>query len=382
MSSKKFFEDLEGFTDFYHLTHDQYYVQAPSDWWVVITDVIGSTQAIENGFYKEVNTVGAATLIALKQAIPDLSFPFVFGGDGATAVIPHEYNEAVRISLSALRKTSAHGFNLQLRVGMVQVQELETMGYPLYIAKYLLKDQLPLALFRGGALVQAENKIKGDLANYEVMDYDTPELDLQQLSCRWKPIKSSQGSVFTLLFWDPKERPEVYNHFLTSLSQILANQPINPVKPNHLKLLPIKKLWRIDRKFQSKKIYLWRRFVESVVVPLLFTTWLAKIPVINKYILEIATHSDFRKFDDMVRMVLDCSLEQCDAIDHLCLTFKQQYQCHYGTFRSEHALITCCFESFDTHKHIHFIDGDQGGYAMAAKQLKAQIKAGLATEDV
>ena len=237
MSSKRFFEDLEGFDNFYHLTHDQYYVQAPSDWWVIITDVIGSTKAIENGLYKEVNTVGAATLVALKQAIPDLTFPFVFGGDGATAVVPNEYEEAVRKSLAALRKSAKTGFSLDLRVGMIQIKELEELGYPLYIAKYLLKEQLPLALFRGGALVQAETKIKDDLSIYEIAHYDIPELNLQSLSCRWEPIKSTQGSMISILFWDPKERQNVYEHFLKSLSQILDHDLVNPIKSDNLNLL-------------------------------------------------------------------------------------------------------------------------------------------------
>lgn len=374
MSTKNFFEEMEGFYDFYHLTDNQHYVQAPSDWWVVITDVIGSTKAIENGLYKDVNTVGAATLVALKEAIPNLIFPFVFGGDGATAIIPDEYSLPVRKSLSALRKSAKTGFALDLRVGIIQIKELEDMGYPLYIAKYLLKDQLPLALFRGGALVQAENKIKGSLADYEVAEYDMPELNLQLLSCRWEPIKSARGSIITLLFWDPKERQEIYTEFLKELSQILEDNPVNPTASSQLTIQPIKNLWALDKKFQYKKLHLWKRFVESLVVPLLFHTWLSKIPIISNYLREIPSHSDFRKFDDMVRMVLDCNLEQCDKIDHLCLTLKQKYQCHYGTFRSRNALMTCCFEGFETQKHIHFIDGDEGGYAMAAKQLKAQIK--------
>ena len=38
--------------------------------------------------------------------------------------------------------------------------------------------------------------------------------------------------------------------------------------------------------------------------------------------------------------------------------------------------MTCVVPSLDNGEHIHFIDGGAGGYTMAAKQLKGQIKLG------
>ena len=36
--------------------------------------------------------------------------------------------------------------------------------------------------------------------------------------------------------------------------------------------------------------------------------------------------------------------------------------------------MTCYVPSFSDGKHVHFIDGGDGGYAIAAKQLKQQMK--------
>jgi hypothetical protein len=93
MSSLRFYTDLEGFHDFQEALLDTRYHPVPEDWWIVITDVIGSTKAIEEGRYKEVNTIGASTLAALRNVMPDILFPFVFGGDGASAIIPGEYKD-------------------------------------------------------------------------------------------------------------------------------------------------------------------------------------------------------------------------------------------------------------------------------------------------
>jgi len=44
----------------------------------------------------------------------------------------------------------------------------------------------------------------------------------------------------------------------------------------------------------------------------------------------------------------------------------------YGTHISDSALMTCMV--FDRkERHLHFVDGASGGYALAAKQLKGQI---------
>ena len=37
-------------------------------------------------------------------------------------------------------------------------------------------------------------------------------------------------------------------------------------------------------------------------------------------------------------------------------------------------MMTCLLFSLERSKHVHFIDGSNGGFAIAARQLKQQIK--------
>jgi Protein of unknown function (DUF3095) len=81
----------------------------------------------------------------------------------------------------------------------------------------------------------------------------------------------------------------------------------------------------------------------------------------------------------MIRMVIDCSKEQVVLIEQFLTDLYQQGQICFGLHQSEHSLLTCLVEDISKGEHVHFVDGDAGGYTFAAKQLKAQLKLKLAS---
>jgi hypothetical protein len=88
----------------------------------------------------------------------------------------------------------------------------------------------------------------------------------------------------------------------------------------------------------------------------------------------MASHSDFRKFDNALRMVLDCKLERIQKVKVLLANLHREGTVYYGTFESDNSLMTCFVEGLNQGEHIHFMDGENGGYAMAAIELKKQMK--------
>lgn len=93
------------------------------------------------------------------------------------------------------------------------------------------------------------------------------------------------------------------------------------------------------------------------------------------YVQELSANTDFQKFDDMIRMVRDCSREQKESVLKYLEEQRRAGRLYYGAHFSNEALMTCLVFQLDN--HIHFVDGGGGGYALAAKQLKAQIKEGF-----
>ncbi|OAE99651.1 hypothetical protein AYJ54_32710 [Bradyrhizobium centrolobii] len=96
----RFYQALVPFDSFDDVVRRDRYRPLPDDWIVAVTDVSHSTEAIEQGRYREVNTAGAAVLAAVSNALPDLQFPSTFGGDGASFAAPGAYSSIIRDTLA------------------------------------------------------------------------------------------------------------------------------------------------------------------------------------------------------------------------------------------------------------------------------------------
>jgi hypothetical protein len=88
----------------------------------VITGGYGSTEAIKAGHYKWVNMAGASTIAALANILGTSDFPFVFGGDGVTALVPGERRTEVEHVLSVARAHACEAFGLKLVVSHIELK--------------------------------------------------------------------------------------------------------------------------------------------------------------------------------------------------------------------------------------------------------------------
>jgi hypothetical protein len=93
------------------------------------------------------------------------------------------------------------------------------------------------------------------------------------------------------------------------------------------------------------------------------------------YLRQTALNTDFRKFDDGLKLTVDCSLETANQIERDLAIAHAQGICAYGIHRQGEALMTCLVPSAMRDDHVHFVDGAAGGYASAAIKLKAQREA-------
>jgi hypothetical protein len=95
---------------------------------------------------------------------------------------------------------------------------------------------------------------------------------------------------------------------------------------------------------------------------------------------ELVENTDFRKFDDGLRMTVDCSSELADVIDARLEEAQRRGACFFGTHRQLAANLTCFVPSPTQANHVHFVDGASGGYAFAAVNLKRNVASSLDTQ--
>jgi hypothetical protein len=384
-----FYRDLEPFHHFVQeVFQARFYRPLPADWLLVITDITGSTKAVEAGKYAEVNYVGAACIVAVHNALPQQDVPSVFGGDGATLAIPPALRDATVAALSATQRWALDNFQLELRVGVVPVADLKARGAAIEVAKMEFSPNNAMAMFRGtgfdvaDALVKADDGTRGYRVEAPASAEDAP--DLQSLSCRWSPMSSENGVIVSLIVsvraTDMLRSDEIYRDVLNRLDRITAldSERTSPVKLSKLRA-PV----RFSAMLKEVKTLtgpVWRRwlqvFAQHLTQALVFRFSLRAggfDP--SQYKREMTVNADFRKVSGMLRMILDCTSQQAQQIDTELAGMHAAGLLHFGTHHATHAIMTCVTPNVDNHEHVHFIDGGDGGLHSAARQLKVQIAA-------
>ncbi|MEB3289685.1 MAG: DUF3095 domain-containing protein [Leptolyngbya sp.] len=383
MASEDFYRSIPVLERFIDLADPAHYRTAPADWYVLMTDVAGSTAAIERGQYKAVNVLGASSIMAVLNVIAPLEVPFVFGGDGAVLLVPPVALGQARAALLGLKTIAQEAFGLRLRVGVVPVSALAP-DRPVKVAKFRLTPTYCQANFLGGGITDAETLIKTEAMYRLEQGGDPAAANLTGLECRWRAIPSEPGHTLSLIVTAPNQEkspsPDLFQEVLDAI-QTLYGDPLSyhPVALNRLtvSLNPLQ-LWAEvkARSPQSRRWIDWARtYLEALLGYGLMTLNIQAGGVDwGRYRQDVWAASDYQKLDDSLRMVMVGTPAQTQQLTDYLEDRYQRGQLVYGLHVSDRALMTCLILN-RRDCHFHLIDSADGGYALAAKQLKARLKA-------
>lgn len=375
------FEMLKSMTSVTNVFEADYYRTAPPDWLAVSTDVQGSTEAVEKGQQKTVNFIGASAIAALRNLCAPADLPFQFGGDGAMALVPPNHADKALVELARARGFARREFGLSLRVGAAPVAAINRAGGTVLVGRYEPSPGNPFGMFAGGGMDMLELAVKergdADLAQLcrvpETLDDGEPP-NLTGLSCRWEPLISQRGAVIALLVVGDRDHCRLYRD-LCRLSdsvdtglRIASPENLNPGWPGEGTM--------IEARLGRGRGGIWRRWLEvaaqTMLVKLMYVFGFSLggfDPV--RYREEAATNTAFVKHDDTLAVVFDCPSERVADLRAYLEEREAAGDLRFGIHVSDRALMTCLVGNAAEGRHVHFMDGGDGGYTVAAKRLKA-----------
>jgi hypothetical protein len=380
-TSDDFYRTAPTFRDFRLVADEFSFSPLPEDWLIGVADVEQSTKAIQDKRYKAVNMAGAAVIAAVANALGGRDFPFVFGGDGASFAVSPANAGIARQALAETATWVREDLDLTLRVGMVTVGEIRRNGHDVRVGRYAVSDNISIAMFSGGGVAWADAAMKRD----EISVPPAPagaRPDLSGLSCRFEQFPTQYGQILSVLVL-PADASRM-SAFRAVVKQIISmvegsSECARPAARGAMQLKWPPQGFDLEALASRKageplgisklKVYA-RTFLYFLIMH--FNLRVGRF-IPRTYLSEVAANSDFRKFDDALRMIVDCSPGMAQKIEDTLSAAARDGHIRYGCHREDAAIMTCFAPSPSQPTHVHFIDGAQGGYALAASALKQRL---------
>ncbi|AYM81777.1 MULTISPECIES: DUF3095 domain-containing protein [Agrobacterium] len=383
-ADEEFLAGLPVFRHFEDVADPALYRALPPGWGLAIADIVDSTAAIGTGRYKAVNMAGAAVISGVSNSLGRHDLPFVFGGDGAAVAVPPQGLPVARAALSNVQRWVKDDLDLAMRVALVPVEDIRKNGFDIRVARFQASEDVSYAMFSGGGNSWAEARMKeGQYALPAAEAGERP--DLTGLSCRWNPIPATRGKVVSIIAVPgPSRDMPAFRQLVIDLVD-LAEQDArhgHPVPEDGPKLGFVGEGLGLEARAGAAYHDVWgkmrrsfRILGESLLVNLLSVTGLSFGPFnAVRYRRSVASNTDFRKFDDGLKMTVDIDASRLEKIRTRLEQGRLSGSCYYGLHEQDAALMTCIVPSPLSRDHMHFVDGADGGYAAAASRLKQQIQ--------
>jgi hypothetical protein len=207
-----------------------------------------------------------------------------------------------------------------------------------------------------------------------------PRGSLDGLECRWQDIPSRHGETVSLMVRALKAEnvADLYRDVIAKVHEIYGtDEACHPITvPDLTPALDAERLGNevgvraADHGPLGKWLYLMRTrwfvvlgwFLMKFGLQTQETDW-------SKYKITMVGNSDVRKFNDIYRQILSGRSAQREALDAWLAGRYAKRELVYGLHVTDRAHMTCLVFNYSG-RHLHFIDGADGGLFLAAKQFK------------
>ena len=366
----------QGFTDLFSDTAN--FVRVPGSWFIIITDIKNSTLAVQKGLHQDINLIATGSIIVGLNLAREagIEIPFFFGGDGATLIVPGFMLDKIMGMLLLYRDNVKRNFDLDLRVDKVPVKKIFSEKKNLGIARLRLTEKHITPVVIGEGLLFADALIKAKEAKNAKPEENLVQPNLEGMECRWDLIKPSEADneVICLLarVADPDNQHKVLKEVLEAIENIFGPySKRRPVSIKGLKLLADYKRFGNEQKVKfgySSSGNLAKRILSYPV-----SNFYLKLTESGKnYLDNLVELCDTLVIDGSINTVISGTPDQCKRIVEVLGSMEQANKLFYGYSVSSESIMSCYVQDRKD-KHIHFVDGAEGGYTRAATMLKEKI---------
>ena len=350
----------------------------PANWHVVITDVKNSTAAIQNGLHETINLVATASIVAVLNIAfkANITVPFFFGGDGASFIIPPTLLENIMHALLQHKENTKTNFNLDLRIGHVPVADIYEAGHDLHISKLRTSELFAIPVLLGDGLTWAEKKIKAP--DYIIATKPAAEdvLDLSGMQCRWDRIKPPEDfyEVVSLLAIarDGVKQSLVFKRVMDIVEGVYGTpQSRTPITVKKLRMNTT--LAKIGLEVRARMggfrpFSLANTWIRSTLGYFYFKTKKGKV-----YLHNLVNMSDTLVIDGRISTVITGTAAQREQLETELTKIEHEGEIIYGIYVSKESVMSCYVRNLND-RHVHFVDGSEGGYTKAAGVIKFKIQ--------
>lgn len=363
------------------LTKESLFFPVPNSWYIIVADIENSSESVQKGAHNDVNLSATGSIVTVLNTIKGLDqkieIPYFFGGDGATFIIPLNALESVSVALNKYSQHIKETFQLILRVGYLSMEEVYSNNITLRITKIRHNKYFTTPVVLGNGLKYAERKIKESFKTFSPETDENIMLNLEGMECRWDEIypKETDKKVICLLVdcENENEQAPIYSAIMKEIDLIFGNlEKRNPISILRLKLNT--SLANIRKEMylktgRNQPIYLAINWFITFFGRFYFRFF--KSGRLYKY--RITQLSDTIMLDGFLNTVISGTEKEVNKLKNLLDNLESKNKIIYG-LHITHASIMSCYIEDRAEKHIHFVDGTEGGYTSAAIMFKEKLK--------
>jgi Protein of unknown function (DUF3095) len=359
------------------LMEEHLFSRVPDNWHVIITDVKNSTRASLEGLHETVNLVATGSIVAVLNIVykANLTVPFFFGGDGATFIIPPTILDATMRALLMHRENTLVNFKIDLRVGQVPVAEIYENQHSINICKFRTSEMFAIPVVLGRGLLYVEKKIKGPDYIFAELPETEEELDLSGMQCRWDKIKPpvTNYEVVSLLVIarEGAKQSMAFKKVMDRVDEIYgAAQTRKPISVGKLKLKGTLAKIGLEMRVRMggfKPFNVLKTWATTSLGYFYFRTKKGKF-----YLTSLVDMSDTLVIDGKINTVITGTAHQRELLEAALGEIERDGEILFGLYVSKESVMSCYVRNMND-KHIHFVDGAEGGYTKAAGVLKKKM---------